>query len=225
MGFLLNDCTFKVYDSELLNSCEPFDCGNTDLNDFFINDSLNYHSVLLDKSYCFTLDENPKIIVCAFTISNDSIKTFLLPNARKKKVVKDIPREKTMKSYPAVLIGRLGVNTNYRFIEGETERTGKQLMDFIKSWFIDGANKTGCRFIVVDSYNDVAPLRYYTENGFVPLFGSEEQEKEYTGLKIDLTKRQIFWNKVRRFLKLPQIQTDKLHTRLMYFDLIILKNK
>ena len=36
-----------------------------------------------------------------------------------------------MKSYPAVLIGRLGVNTNYRFIEGETERTGKQLMDFI----------------------------------------------------------------------------------------------
>ena len=225
MVFLLNNCTFKVYDSELINSCEPFDCGNTDLNDFFRHDSLNYHSVLLGKSYCFTLDEKPKIIVCAFTISNDSIKTFLLPNARKKKVVKDIPREKTMKSYPAVLIGRLGVNTNYRFIEGETERTGKQLMDFIKSWFIDGANKTGCRFIVVDSYNDVAPLRYYTENGFVPLFGSEEQEKEYTGLKIDLTKRQIFWNKVRRFLKLPQIQTDKLHTRLMYFDLIILKNK
>ncbi len=132
MVFLLNNCTFKVYDSELINSCEPFDCGNTDLNDFFRNDSLNYHSELLGKSYCFTLDENPQVIVCAFTISNDSIKTFLLPNARKKKVIKDIPREKTMKSYPAVLIGRLGVNTNYRFIEGETERTGKQLMDFIK---------------------------------------------------------------------------------------------
>ena len=160
MGFLLNNCTFKVYDSELINSCEPFDCGNTDLNDFFRNDSLNYHSELLGKSYCFTLDENPQVIVCAFTISNDSIKTFLLPNARKKKVIKDIPREKTMKSYPAVLIGRLGVNTNYRFIEGETERTGKQLMDFIKSWFIDGANKTGCRFIVVDSYNDAGPLKY-----------------------------------------------------------------
>ena len=47
MGFLLNNCTFKVYDSELINSCEPFDCGNTDLNDFFRNDSLNYHSELL----------------------------------------------------------------------------------------------------------------------------------------------------------------------------------
>ena len=203
MVFLLNNCTFKVYDSELINSCEPFDCGNTDLNDFFRNDSLNYHSVLLGKSYCFTLDENPKIIVCAFTISNDSIKTFLLPNARKKKVVKDIPREKTMKSYPAVLIGRLGVNTNYRFIEGETERTGKQLMDFIKSWFIDGANKTGCRFIVVDSYNTQGPLKYYADNEFVPLFSTEDQEKEFTGLK-------------------PE---DSLETRLMYYDLIVLSRE
>jgi len=74
-------------------------------------------------------------------------------------------------------------------------------MDFIKSWFIDGANKTGCRFIVVDSYNDVIPLRYYTENQFIPLFSSDEQEKEYTGIPIEAI----------------------LATRLMYFDLIILK--
>lgn len=86
MGFLLNKCTFKVYNSELINSCEPFDCDNPDLNDFFHNDSLKYHDELLGKTYCFTLDENPEIIVCAFTISNDSIKTFLLPNARKKKL-------------------------------------------------------------------------------------------------------------------------------------------
>ena len=93
------------------------------------------------------MDENPEIIICAFTISNDSIKTFNLPNARKKKVNKDIPRQKQMKSYPAVLIGRLGVHINYRLVNDETYRTGKQLMNFIKSWFIDGANKTGCRFI------------------------------------------------------------------------------
>jgi hypothetical protein len=82
-----------------------------------------------------------------------------------------------MKSYPAVLIGRLGVNKNYRFIKDETDRTGKQLMDFIKSWFIDGANKTGCRFIVVDSYNEVGPLKYYSDNEFIPLFSTNEQEK------------------------------------------------
>ena len=201
MGFLLTNCTFQIYNSELIDSCKPFDCDNSDLNDFFRNDALNYQSELLGKTYCFTLDENPQIIVCAFTISNDSIKTFLLPNSRKRKVIKDIPREKIMKSYPAVLIGRLGVNKNYRFIEGDSERTGKQLMDFIKSWFIDGANKTGCRFIVVDSYNQVGPLKYYAENNFVPLFSTDEQEKEYTGIPIEAN----------------------LPTRLMYFDLIVLK--
>lgn len=201
MGFLLNNCTFQIYNSELIDSCQPFDCDNSDLNDFFRNDALNYHSELLGKTYCFTLDENPQIIVCAFTISNDSIKTFLLPNARKKKVIKDIPREKAMKSYPAVLIGRLGVNKNYRSVKGDKERTGKQLMDFIKSWFIDGANKTGCRFIVVDSYNEMGPLKYYTENNFVPLFSTDDQEKEYTGIPLEAN----------------------LPTRLMYFDLIVLK--
>jgi hypothetical protein len=201
LGFLLDNCTLKIYDSEVINSCEPFDCDNSDLNDFFRNDAVNYYSELLGKNYCFTLDDNPEIIVCAFTIANDSIKTFLLPNARKKKVIKDIPRQKQMKSYPAVLIGRLGVNKNYRFIKGESDRTGKQLMDFIKSWFIDGANKTGCRFIVVDSYNQVGPLKYYSDNEFISLFSTEEQEKEYTGIVSDA----------------------KLETRLMYYDLIILK--
>jgi hypothetical protein len=201
LGFLLDKCTLQVYDGKVITACQPFDCNNPDLNDFFRNDALNYHAELLGKTYCFTLDENPEIIVCAFTISNDSIKTFFLPNARKKKVIKDIPRQKQMKSYPAVLIGRLGVNKNYRFIKDETDRTGKQLMDFIKSWFIDDANKTGCRFIVVDSYNEVNPLKYYSDNEFVPLFSSEEQEKDYTGID----------------------SVTKLETRLMYYDLILLK--
>lgn len=203
MGFLLENCTLKIYDKSILQNCQPFDCDHPDLNDFFANDVLNYSMELLGKTYCFVLDDDPSVIVCAFTISNDSIKTTHLPNARKKKVTKVIPREKQMRSYPAVLIGRLGVNKNYRMVEGELERTGKQLMDFIKSWFIDGANKTGCRFIVVDSYNETKPLRYYVQNDFVSLFSSEEQEKEFTGLKTE----------------------DTLITRLMYFDLIVLANK
>ena len=177
-----------------------FDCGNQDLNDFFRNDALNYTSELLGKSYCFTYDEDPTEIVCAFTISNDSIKTTNLPNARKKKVSKAIPRPKQMRSYPAVLIGRLGVHKEFRNIKGEEQRIGDQLMDFIKSWFVDGANKTGCRFIVVDAYNSFKALRYYTGNGFIELFGTEEQEKEFTGIPED----------------------QDLDTRLMFFDLILL---
>ena len=90
-----------------------------------------------------------------------------------------------MKSYPAVLIGRLGVNINFRKIKGEEKTIGDQLMDFIKSWFIDKANKTGCRFIVVDSYNNPATLKYYKRNGFTELFSTENQEREYTNLPLE----------------------------------------
>lgn len=200
MGFLEDKCTLRVYDEAILKSCKPFDCGDDDLNEFFAKDVLNYTSELLGKSYCFTFDEDTSQIVAAFTISNDSIKTYTLPNSRKKKVNTDIPREKQMKSYPAVLIGRLGVNKNFRKSDGDDKSVGDQLMDFIKAWFIDKANKTGCRFIVVDAYNNIAALKYYKRNGFVELFSTEEQEKEYTNLPPDM----------------------ELRTRLLYFDLIFL---
>ena len=189
-----------MYNQQIVDQCQPFDCDNQDLNDFFQNDAINYSTELLGKSYCFTLDENPEIIVCAFTISNDSIKTTSLPNSRKKKVIKEIPRPKQMRSYPAVLIGRLGVHKNFRNLEHEAQRIGDQLMDFIKSWFVDGANKTGCRFIVVDAYNTFKPLRYYSSNGFIELFSTEDQEKEFTGVA----------------------ENQELETRLLFFDLIVL---
>jgi hypothetical protein len=50
-------------------------------------------------------------------------------------------------------------------------------MDFIKSWFIDKANKTGCRFIIVDSYNDTLPLKYYKRNGFIELLVQKSKKK------------------------------------------------
>ena len=73
-------------------------------------------------------------------------------------------------------------------------------MDFIKAWFIDKSNKTGCRFLVVDAYNEESPLNYYKRNGFVELFSTEEQEKQATNMHND----------------------KKLLTRLLYFDLIVL---
>lgn len=197
MGFLEDNCTFSVLSKDLLESCSQFDCGHGDLNDFFTNDSHNYSNQLLGKSYCFLLDENPQEIVCAFTISNDSIKTNFLPRSRKEKVNKEIPRVKQFRSYPAVLIGRLGVSDKFK-----KNGIGCELMDFIKSWFIDPENKTGCRFVVVDSYNEEIPLAYYQRNDFEFLFSSEEQEKEYMGLPEDY----------------------ELRTRLMYFDLIVLSS-
>ncbi len=195
MNFLANNCPFSVRNEVVLKSSSFFDCGHPDLNDFFSNDCIAYSKELLGKSYCFRLDSDQSVIACAFTVSNDSIKVNSLPNSRKKKLVKSIPRPKQFRSYPAVLIGRLGVNQNYKGVG-----IGRELMDFIKSWFIDPNNKTGCRFIVVDAYNEPIPIKYYMQNDFEFLFSTEEQEKEYMGLLLD----------------------DQLKTRLMYFDLIVL---
>jgi GNAT superfamily N-acetyltransferase len=195
LNFLSNNCTFSVLNEVVLKSSSFFDCGHPDLNDFFSNDCIAYSKELLGKSYCFRLDSDQSVIACAFTVSNDSIKVNSLPNSRKKKLVKSIPRPKQFRSYPAVLIGRLGVNQNYKGVG-----IGRELMDFIKSWFIDPNNKTGCRFIVVDAYNEPIPIKYYMQNEFEFLFSTEEQEKEYMGLLVD----------------------DQLKTRLMYFDLIVL---
>jgi GNAT superfamily N-acetyltransferase len=196
VDFLETKCSFRSFTEKLIKSSDNFECQNDDLNDFFLNDCINYSKELLGKSYCFTLDEDETKIVCAFTISNDSIKVNTLPNSRKRVVIKAIPRPKQFKSYPAVLIGRLGVNKKFG-----RQGIGTELMDFIKSWFIDKDNKTGCRFIVVDSYNTENAINYYLKNNFVFLFSTEQQEKEHMGLT----------------------STDELKTRLMFFDLITLE--
>lgn len=179
-GFLDEECTFSVYTQEHIDSCSSFDCDNKDLNNFFSKDSPLYNTALLGKTYCFILDNDPKAVVCAFTIANDSIQATLLPGSRKKKIIHYIPRQKHMRNYPAVLIGRLGVNKNF-----QGKGLGDELMDFIKSWFIE------------------RPLKYYRDNGFDFVFGSESQEKEYLSINSDVS----------------------LKTRLMFFDLIFLKNK
>ncbi len=52
-------------------------------------------------------------------------------------------------------------------------------MTFIKDWFRHEDNKTGYRFIVVDAYNEERVLKYYDKNGFLPLYKTEEIEKQY----------------------------------------------
>lgn len=195
MSFLFNKCTFGVLDENTINECDSFLCGNDDLDDFFQHDAPLYSQQLLGKSYCFRLDDNKNTIVCAFTVSNDSIRVDMLPNSREKKVQKEIPRSKQMRRYPAVLIGRLGINIDYKH-----QGIGSDLMTFIKSWFIDAGNKTGCRFLIVDANNEKVPLDYYEKNGFKYLFSTEAQEAENTGFASD----------------------THLKTRLMFFDLISL---
>ncbi len=193
---IYDDCSFASIKDFTNTALSNFDCGNIDLNEFFQEDAIKYSSSLMGKTYAFFLDNDKENIVCMFTVSNDSLKADDLPNSRKKKVNKVIPHIKQRKSYPAVLIGRLGVSLSY-----SGDGVGTQLMDFIKAWFIDPLNKTGCRFIVVDAYNTDDAIKYYEKNEFSFLFSTEEQEKEYLNIE-------------------PE---GELKTRMMYFDLLRLE--
>ena len=147
----------------------------------------------MGKTYAFLKIDNPREIICAFTVSNASIFTNHLPNARRKRIGKDVPQQKRDMIYPAVLIGRLGVNSKFL-----RQHIGTELMQSIKSWFVDEDNKTGCRYLVVDAYNEDIPISYYKDNGFDFMFSTEEQEKQYRNIASD----------------------GSLHTRLMFFDLM-----
>lgn len=189
MGFLTEYCSFHLLTREIIAKCQHFSCGNGDLDEFFAKDSPLYTERLLGKTYCYLLDEGPTVIVCAFTLSNDSVRVDQLPNSRKKKINEDIPREKQMRRYPAVLIGRLGVNEMY-----SGKGVGSELMQFIKKWFVQKDNKTGCRYLVVDSYNESCTLKYYLKNGFRFLFSTEEQEAENAHLSLPLKTRYMYYD-------------------------------
>ena len=196
MGYLAEHAVFMPLTKIVLEESDKFTCGNEDLDDFFQTDSIAYAEDLLGKTYCFRMKENVKELLCAFTVSNASIFTMLLPNARKKRVAKNVSYVKRDLIYPAVLIGRLGISTKY-----QKHHIGTELMNFIKSWFVDSSNKTGCRYLIVDAYNSEIPLAFYKKNGFDFIFSTEEQEKDYRKIVSD----------------------NPLRTRLMFFDLILIK--
>jgi ribosomal protein S18 acetylase RimI-like enzyme len=191
---LTKDCELVTLSLE--QRIVDFDCGNEDLNEFFNTDAINYQNQMLSETSFFRHNTTKKV-VCAFSLSPESLKTFDLPGSRRKKVKENIPRDKPLKSYPAFLIGRLGVAVDYR-----SQGIGSQLMVFIKQYCFDSFPNFG-RFLLVDAYNEPAVLNFYKKNDFLVVFSSEEQEREYYR---------------------PNT-TEQLRTRYMYYDMMYWKNK
>ncbi|MBO4944700.1 MAG: hypothetical protein J6C91_05530 [Muribaculaceae bacterium] len=88
-----------------------------------------------------------------------------------KKIKDKFGRPKHRSDYPAVKIGRFGVNRAYRHTDSHW---GSRTLDFIKYWMIT-ENKTGCCFITVDAY--ATAVGFYMKNGF--RFLGEKERKGY----------------------------------------------
>jgi GNAT superfamily N-acetyltransferase len=195
---LLAACDIHQATAQKLAACKSFSCDDEDLDEFFAKDSLAYRKKLLGKTYLVCPKDDPTTIITAFSLSNDSIRiTNRLTDEYKEQFLEDAElRDKTMKRFPGVLIGRLGTNINYA-----GQGYGSAVMDFIKTLFrLD--SRTGCRFLIVDAKNSPEALHYYEKNGFKYLIEDEKLEAKYVGIGVG---------------HLP------LNTRLMYFDLLNLK--
>ena len=197
--FALEDNTIMLpYTEAIMNYCDKFTCGDRDLDEYFSEDAFLYEKELLGKSFCWISKENNKEIVAIITLSYDGIKTFTLDNSSRNKIQRKIPNKKRHRSYPAVLIGRLGVNSKY---QGGGFRIGSQIVQILKYWFVEENNKAACRFILVDAYNSDSTLRFYLKNEFNYLYQTEEREMEAYGID------------------------SSLHSRILYYDLKLVEDK
>lgn len=204
MGFLEDKCILDLITDDILTECHPFVCGDDDMDEFFAKDALTYTHYKMGKSYCFRLKDDPQNIVACFTISNDSIRIYDLPSSRRNAMWGITHREKMLTRYPGVLVGRLAVATKF-----SNKGIGSEVLDFIKMWFLDDANKTGCRFAIVDAKNEPNILRFYEKNNFKTLFPREIDEMFYTKPPKSEEER-----------KEQQKKPRQLKTRLMFSDLL-----
>lgn len=193
---LERDTVRKPYTAEVAEYCDPFSCKDKDLDEFFAKDALYYDSELLGRTYAWIDISHPTNILALVTLANDSVKAKFITKSARNRIQRGITNAKRGMNYPAVLIGRLGVSSKYR---GKGMNIGSQILDYIKGWFQSEDNKTGCRFIVVDAYNNPQTLHFYEKNGFKPLYNSETEERAFLELK-------------------PE---EPLGTRFMFFDLKI----
>jgi len=169
-----------------------FDCGNEDLNDFFNNKSFLFKEQMLAMT-CFFRHKGNRKIVGAFSLSPNALKAKDLPNNRQRKVRELVPREKTLQSYPAFLVGRLGVTQEFN-----KQGVGTQLVRFIKIFCLNNYPDF-CRFLVIDAYNSPSVLGFYLKSGFLTVFSTEEQERLAYKIKPDeeLQTRYLFYDMIR----------------------------
>jgi GNAT superfamily N-acetyltransferase len=151
---------------------KPFDCEDSDLNEFLFKDSKLYLKNLLAVTYVL---ETETETIAFYSLFNDQIKKEEVDGWNN--LNRSIPNDKRDSRYPAMKIGRFGVSKNYK-----GKKIGSELLIYLKYLFITG-NRTGCRFITVDAY--AKSVGFYNKNGF-KLMTSTDENKDTRAMYFDL---------------------------------------
>lgn len=163
----------KVSDDNILFS---FDCGNEDLNEYFQQDALLHRDELISQTYNLKDTEEPDLPVALIDFCNDSImlKKFKIAEP-------EVTEAKRYPFMPAVKITRLGVSDQFRH-----NGIGTQVINMVKRFFLT-QNRTGCRFITVDAYNEEGnnAVGFYLKNDF-QFFSHKDERKKTRAMYFDL---------------------------------------
>lgn len=147
-----------------------FDCGDTDLNNFLVEDAKKFLDKRIATSYVL-VDNN--CIVAYFCLLNDKISRQEVTNSQWKKIKGGFPERKQFSSYPAIKIGRFAVSSSYK-----GRNIGTDLMNLLKGMLNESPNYSAFRYITVDAY--LSAIDFYKKNDFKPL--SEKVVSEHTKL-------------------------------------------
>ncbi|MDR2692503.1 MAG: GNAT family N-acetyltransferase [Dysgonamonadaceae bacterium] len=137
-----------------------FECGDTDLNDFLLNDAKNYLKSMLAVTYLLKINDET---VAYFCLSYDGLTRSAILREEEKalwnKVGRKIPNSKRRRTYPAVKIGRLAVSKKYSGLG-----IGRLIIKAVVMMYLTEQHHAGCRFITVDAYRSA--LSFYEKNNF-----------------------------------------------------------
>ena len=151
--------------------CKTFDCGDDDLNEYFHMDVMWHREELLTQTYCLFKSTSPDLILALLDFCNDVIKV--------KYPFDNIDPRIHYPSLPAVKLTRFGV---LKQLQGTN--IGTHALNLVKQLFTTD-NRTGCRFITVDAYNNPRVINFYEKNGF-SLLTETDKNKDTRSLFFDL---------------------------------------
>lgn len=162
-SLIQDEYELRVLNQDEVSTLSLYDCSDSDLNDFYHNDCEMHRQQRMAETYVFT---EHGIIVALISFSNDAV--GLSPKVKKRLL--PLPM-RHYKAIPAVKIARLGVVSRCQRMG-----IGSLLINFCKRLYVTD-NRTGCRLLSVDAYNNERVIKFYKKNGFDFLTEDDDHEK------------------------------------------------
>jgi GNAT superfamily N-acetyltransferase len=159
----------KILDKN--DDTSKFACGQKEIDDFIQKEALTFQEQLLGVTYLFKH-------------GNDLIgfATLCMGHINRQKMASEHRLPKHIDSYPALLIGQLGVCG-----EHQGNGVGTYICDFCFDRAVRFSQRVGCRFLVVDALGSA--VKFYERYGFILAPRQEKEEQKL--MFLDITKRTL----------------------------------